>query len=107
MSKPPSLTVSYAVSRPDMIRRGRIGAFVTHSRHDPRETTAKARAAFLARFEREVDPEGSLPEAERRRRAEHARKAHFARLALKSARTRARNHNRKKAAESKPAASEV
>jgi hypothetical protein len=71
-----------------MARRGRIGAFVTHSRHDPRETTRAARAAFLARFERDVDPDGTLPEAERLRRGGYARSAYFARLALASARTR-------------------
>ena len=70
--------------------RGRIGAFRLHATHDPRETTRAARASFLARFEREVDPDSVLPEAERQRRAEMARRAHFARLALKSARTRAR-----------------
>jgi hypothetical protein len=70
--------------------RGRIGALVLHSRRDPRETTAKARAAFLANFERQVDPEGVLAPEERRRRAEYARRAHFARLALKSARARAK-----------------
>ena len=59
-----------------------------HARHDPRQTTAKARSSFLARFEREVDPERLLPEAERLRRAEYARRAHFARLALASARAR-------------------
>jgi len=62
-----------------------------HSRHDARATTAAARAAALARFEREVDPTGSLAPAERSRRAEFARKAYFARLALKSARARRRN----------------
>ena len=75
--------------------RGRIGAYVLHARHDPRETTAKARAAFLANFEREVDPEGALPEHERRRRAEYARKAHFARLALASARARSKGRGPK------------
>ena len=69
--------------------RGRIGAFVLHSRYDARETTAAARSAFLARFENEVDPERVLSEAERLTRAEYARKAHFARLALKSAQVRA------------------
>jgi len=48
------------------------------------------REAFEARFLDEVDPDRVLPEAERNRRAEHARKAHFQRLALKSARARAR-----------------
>ncbi len=64
--------------------QGRIGAFVTHSRHDPRETTAAARATFLARFEDEVDPERELPEPERQRRAGMARRAYFARLAWRS-----------------------
>lgn len=65
--------------------QGRIGAYKLHSTHDPRETTANARAAFLARFEAEVDPDGALPEAERLRRATMARKAYFARLAYHSA----------------------
>ncbi|MHB1162477.1 MAG: hypothetical protein ACYC3V_19415 [Chloroflexota bacterium] len=68
--------------------RGRLGALALHAHHNPVETTKKARETFLARFEREVDPEGVLPEAERKRRAEYARKAYSARLALKSARAR-------------------
>lgn len=68
--------------------RGRIGAYRLHATHDPRETTSKARETFLSRFEREVDPERALPEAERTRRAMMARKAYFASLALKSARAR-------------------
>ena len=50
--------------------------------------TASAREAFHKRFEDQVDPDRTLPPAERRRRAEHARKAYFARLALKSAKAR-------------------
>ena len=46
--------------------------------------TANARAALLAKFETEVDPEGTLSPDERVMRAESARKAHFHRLALKS-----------------------
>jgi len=68
--------------------RSRIGAYTLHALYDPRETTAKARATFLSRFEREVDPDSVLPEAERARRAEYAKKAHFARLALASAKAR-------------------
>jgi hypothetical protein len=37
---------------------------------------------FDQRFLDEVDPERKLPEAERQRRAEHARKAYFTALAL-------------------------
>jgi hypothetical protein len=40
------------------------------------------------RFLDEVDPDRILPEAERKRRADHARKAYFTRLALKSAAAR-------------------
>ena len=67
---------------------GRIGAHALHSRYDSRDLTAPARAAFLAKFLEQVDPHGDLPEAERLRRAEHARKEHFARLALRSAEAR-------------------
>ena len=92
--------VEYAVDRRSfnpaaMALRGRIGGFVTRSRHDSRETTRAARAAFLRRFEHEVDPDFVLPEAERRRRAESARRAHFARLALASARARSKRRARK------------
>jgi hypothetical protein len=70
--------------------RARIGAYELHAQYDPVETTAKARQTFLARFLDQVDPDQSLPEAERQRRAVAARKAHFARLALKSARSRSK-----------------
>ena len=67
---------------------GRIGGYTTHSLHDPRATTSKARETFLARFEALVDPDGVLPPEERTRRSVAARKAHFARLALARAATR-------------------
>jgi hypothetical protein len=70
--------------------RARLAAHTLHATHDSRELTAPARAAFLGRFEREADPEGVLDPAERTRRAEHLRKAFFARLALKSAQARRR-----------------
>ncbi|MER8025330.1 hypothetical protein [Glutamicibacter protophormiae] len=50
--------------------------------------TAKARAALMAKFEQQADPEGKLLPAERAKRAEHLRKAHFKRLALASAKAR-------------------
>jgi hypothetical protein len=58
--------------------------------HDPKAHTEPGRRAFLDRFDREVDPDGVLPPEERQRRAAHARKAYFLRLALKSARARGR-----------------
>ena len=81
MSTPkPPVVVTLEFDPDEMSRRGRIGAHVTHSRHDPRELTAPAREAFLSKFEREVDPDGLLSPEERRRRAEHARKAHMVRI---------------------------
>jgi hypothetical protein len=68
--------------------RARLAAHAMHGRHDARQTTAKARAAFLARFERLADPEERLPPAERQRRAQQLRSAYFARLALASAKAR-------------------
>ena len=67
---------------------GRIGGFARAARYNPEELTGAARRAFLDRFEREVDPQGVLPPEERARRATAARKAYFARLALKSAAAR-------------------
>jgi hypothetical protein len=67
-----------------------MAAAIGHSLNDPRLTTVKAREAFLARFEREVDPDRRLPVHERARRARQARKAYFYRLALASSRARRR-----------------
>ena len=66
--------------------RGRVGAYSLHSKGGT--NTGPARAKFESKFEDEVDPDRVLPEAERQRRAECARKLYFTRLALKSAKTR-------------------
>ena len=72
------------------ILRAKIGAHALHATHDSRELTAAARhASQITRFERLVDPDGVLPEDERSRRVEHARRAHMASLALASSRARA------------------
>lgn len=64
---------------------GRIGAAVARSRHDPRDLTRNARAAFVERFERPIRAEHpDLPEAEVQRRAAEARRAHMLALAVKS-----------------------
>jgi hypothetical protein len=67
---------------------GRLGGLSTSSRYDSKLITANARAAFLDRFETEVDPDGTLPREERERRAAAARRAHFVRLARRSAAVR-------------------
>ena len=79
--------------------RARIAA---HALHAGGGTSTKAgTAAFMAKFEVQVDPEGVLTPAERARRAEHARKAHMARLALKSSRARPRKAARQAPADTK------
>ena len=66
--------------------RARIGAYSLHAQRDPRETTKAARSAFLSKFLAEIPID--LPEDERLRRATSARRAHFARMALRSAQVR-------------------
>jgi hypothetical protein len=70
--------------------RGRIGALALHASHDSKELTKNARAAFRSKFEREVDPNGELPEEERLRRAEMKRREFYARMAHASWKARQR-----------------
>jgi hypothetical protein len=66
--------------------RGRLGAHVSWARTSDRAArTRPAREAFIARFEAEVDPDGTLSIQERALRAEHAMKAHMARIRLTKA----------------------
>lgn len=68
----------------------RIAAHESWARTPDRAArTAAARAALLARFERDVDPDGVLSPGERAARAESARRAFYARLALRSVQARA------------------
>jgi hypothetical protein len=71
--------------------KGRIGGHVTASRHDLAARGKRGREAaesrLLALLVREVDPEAVLSEEERARRVVQARKAHFARLQLASAKS--------------------
>lgn len=77
-----------SLSPSEISLRARIGGYAQKARHDPRETTQRARETFLSNFSLAVDPEGVLPPAERELRALAARKAHFPRLAFKSAQVR-------------------
>jgi hypothetical protein len=81
---PPGARVSPA----ERSLHARMAAYAMHARHDSRQTSAPGRAAFLARFERQVDPDGHLDPQERARRAELARRAYFARLSLAAAKAR-------------------
>jgi hypothetical protein len=77
------------------VLRARMAAHALHARvTDPASHTAPARKAFLSRFEREVDPDGVLDPQDRARRAEHAKKAYFLRLAAASSKARAKKHRK-------------
>jgi len=51
--------------------------------------TAPGRIASMARFAKLVDPDGVYPEDVREKMAESARKAHYRKMAVKSAKVRA------------------
>jgi hypothetical protein len=69
-------------------QRARIAALTRWSREDPAANAARGQAGLMARFVDQVDPDRALPEAERQRRAEAARRAHMAQLAFRSAKAR-------------------
>ena len=77
-----------SLSREQLKLRAQIAANSRWSKEDPKEGTKPARAAFERRFELEVDPDDTLPEVERKRRAAAAMRAHMQRLALASSRAR-------------------
>ena len=72
--------------------RGRIGALALHAAG--LTNTEPARRAFFDRFETDVDPERVLSPGERARRAALARRLYFTRLALASAKARAKRAGR-------------
>jgi hypothetical protein len=77
-----------ALSRKQRSLRASIAANMRWSGEDPKPALERTRAGFIAKFEREVDPDGVLPVSERARRARAAMRAHMQRLALASSRAR-------------------
>jgi hypothetical protein len=72
--------------------RSSIARLAAHSRwakeEDRSAATQAARDGLQRRFEDQVDPDRTLPADERAKRTDSARRAHFQRLALKSAQAR-------------------
>jgi hypothetical protein len=75
----------------------RIAAETSWARtRDRTARTRPGREAFLKRFEKGVDPDGTLTTEERRQRAEHAKRAYMLQLAKQSATIRkARSRTRR------------
>ena len=74
--------------------RARMAAHALHSKYAGAEITAAARAASPGSdtyWEREVDPDNTLDPVERARRASHAKRSHFQKLALASSIARRRS----------------
>ncbi len=64
----------------------RVAALTRWSKVDnPSAATAPARRGLIAKFEREVDPDGELNPAERSKRVERAQLAHMNRMSLAAA----------------------
>ena len=83
------MAISQPLSGSERKLRASIAAHESWAQTDDRTArTAAARTAFAMSFEDKVDPEHKLPPNERACRAESARKAHYQRLALKSAKAR-------------------
>lgn len=73
----------------ERVLAARVAAHASWAVTPDREVrTRPAREAFLARFERQVDPDGVLAPGERHFRAESAKRAYFQGLALRSAKAR-------------------
>ena len=83
------LLLVVSLSPSERTLRARIAAHESWAKTPDRKArTSAGTKAFLDKFELGVDPDGILEPAERARRAESKRKAHFARLALASAKAR-------------------
>jgi hypothetical protein len=71
--------------------RGRLAAHAAHAKHGGTNMTEAARKAGPGNVEYyfdDVDPDRQLPDAERNRRAEQAKKSYFTRLSFLSAKAR-------------------
>lgn len=68
----------------------RIAANIRWSREDTVEGTRAARTGFLKKLAEQIDPDGTMPEAELAVRVERARMAHMQKMSLASAAARAR-----------------
>ncbi|MFI6030505.1 hypothetical protein [Amycolatopsis magusensis] len=79
--------------------RARLAANAQWAREPNRAARMETlRKAAESRFERQVDPAGVLPPAERARRAASAQKAHMQSLALRSAKARKQKAKRQPSA---------
>jgi hypothetical protein len=70
--------------------RARVAAYARAAKYDGREVTRPAYNGRMAKLAAQVDPEGTLPEIERQRRAYAALRSQMSALSLKASRKRTR-----------------
>lgn len=68
----------------------RAGGLAVHAKYGTDAIVARARAGFMEKFLREVDPDNRLPEPERHRRAHMALRAYMNKLSVKAIQARRR-----------------
>jgi hypothetical protein len=62
----------------------RLGGLTTHIVHDSHQIAARARSGLRARFEREVDPDGTLPPARRVELVDRKMRLHMTELSRRA-----------------------
>jgi hypothetical protein len=89
-----TLSLANSMEKPTSTERRIVAQIAAHeswARTGNRSArTLPARMALKEKFAREADPDNKLAPAERAKAAESLRKAHYARMALKSAQARRR-----------------
>jgi hypothetical protein len=75
--------------RPDRTLAARIAAAERWAATPDRTAaTAPARQGLRAKFAREIDPDGTLPEADLKQRVDHRMRAHMLRMSLAAKKAR-------------------
>ena len=70
--------------------RARVAAYARAARYDGREVTRAAYSGRMAKLEAQVDPDGTLSDIERQRRAYALMRSQMSALALKASRARSK-----------------
>lgn len=86
------MTVFESLTPAERVLRARLAGHTswanTPAMADRRRRTAPGTAAFLARFERQVDPDGLMDPVDRAKAVQNAKSAYFAGQALKAAKAK-------------------
>jgi hypothetical protein len=79
----------------ERVLRARQGGYARAAQHDVKELGRKSAQTLTQRLELEVDPHHVLPDGERRRRVEAARRAFYTSIAFRAVIARRKKANRR------------